>query len=102
MTTTTTTQISSAANMSLDKKDYHDFSKEDVEQIEHVDPLDYGKKDQSDLSGIESTAASTTAWLISIVVSIGGLLFGVYFTPCYDPSPDLPFQDMILAISPQS
>lgn len=33
--------------------------------------------DQDELSGIETTAASKAAWLISIVVSIGGLLFGM-------------------------
>ncbi|KAK4862326.1 hypothetical protein LT330_003464 [Penicillium expansum] len=63
--------------MRLDKeeKQLEDISKDSVEQIEHVDPSDY-VKDQSDLSSIEATAASKTAWLISIVVSIGGLLFG--------------------------
>jgi SP family myo-inositol transporter-like MFS transporter 13 len=29
-----------------------------------------------DLSGIEATATSKAAWLISITVSIGGFLFG--------------------------
>lgn len=29
------------------------------------------------LSGIEATAASKAAWLISITVSLGGLLFGM-------------------------
>ena len=29
-----------------------------------------------DLSGIEATAASKAAWLISITVSLGGFLFG--------------------------
>lgn len=64
--------------MSLDKEDkqLEDISKDSVEQIEHVEPLDY-VKDQSELSSIEATAASKTAWLISIVVSIGGLLFGM-------------------------
>ncbi|KAF4767285.1 hypothetical protein N7455_006978 [Penicillium solitum] len=52
-----------------------DISKDSVEQIEDAEPEDYVKV-QSDLSGIEATAASKTAWLISIVVSIGGLLFG--------------------------
>lgn len=63
--------------MSVDKKEspLDSFVKDKVEQIEHVESLD-GKKDQSQLSSIESTAASTAAWLISIVVSIGGLLFG--------------------------
>lgn len=68
--------------MSSDKTSHSDFpAKETVEQVEHVQPPDYGKNDQSELNGIESTAASKAAWLISIVVSIGGLLFGMYFTP---------------------
>lgn len=63
---------------SLDKKESHSDLpiKDDVEQIEHIEPLHY-EKDQSELSSIESTAASKAAWLISIVVSIGGLLFGM-------------------------
>ncbi|CAP93035.1 myo-inositol transporter [Penicillium rubens] len=62
--------------MSLDKeeKQLEDISKDNVEQIEHAEHFDL--KDQSDLSSIEATAASKTAWLICIVVSIGGLLFG--------------------------
>ncbi|OGE54417.1 hypothetical protein PENARI_c006G05147 [Penicillium arizonense] len=43
--------------------------------IEHVEPLAY-VKDQSNLSSIEATAASKTTWLIPIVVTIGGPLFG--------------------------
>ena len=46
----------------------------DIEEIELADPR--GWKHPADLSSIESTAASKTAWLIAIVVSIGGLLFG--------------------------
>ena len=61
--------------MSLEKKTYlSDDATKDVEEIEQIEPIDY--KNQTDLSSIESTAASKTAWLISIVVSIGGLLFG--------------------------
>lgn len=63
--------------MSLEKRegssDIH--IKDDVEQIDHCEAVEFSK-DQTDLSGIESTAASKAAWLISIVVSIGGLLFG--------------------------
>ncbi|OOQ82604.1 myo-inositol transporter [Penicillium brasilianum] len=51
------------------------FTKYGAEEIEHVKPSRLGN-DQSELSSIETTAASKTAWLISIVVSIGGLLFG--------------------------
>lgn len=50
-----------------------DQSKDNIEEIENVKVL----CDQSDLSNIEGTAASKAAWLISIVVSIGGLLFGM-------------------------
>lgn len=50
-------------------------AKEDREEIEHVKPLKL-EGDQFELSNIEDTAASKAAWLISIVVSIGGLLFG--------------------------
>lgn len=52
-----------------------DRAEEDSEEIEHAKPLGLGN-DQSELSNIEGTAASKAAWLISIVVSIGGLLFG--------------------------
>jgi SP family myo-inositol transporter-like MFS transporter 13 len=64
--------------MSLDKeeKKLENVSKDSIEQIEHVGPLDY-VKDQFDLSSIEATAASKTAWLIPVVVSIRGLLFGM-------------------------
>ncbi|KAI0011895.1 general substrate transporter [Xylariaceae sp. FL0662B] len=41
---------------------------EDV-QLKHAEEL-------TELSGIEATAASKAAWLISITVSLGGLLFG--------------------------
>jgi SP family myo-inositol transporter-like MFS transporter 13 len=50
-------------------------SQERIEDIshakEHADQL-------AELSGIEATAASKAAWLISITVSLGGLLFGTY------------------------
>jgi SP family myo-inositol transporter-like MFS transporter 13 len=39
---------------------------------EHADQI-------ANLSGIEATAASKAAWLISMTVSLGGLLFGMYF-----------------------
>jgi SP family myo-inositol transporter-like MFS transporter 13 len=41
---------------------------------EHADQI-------ANLSGIEATAASKAAWLISITVSLGGLLFGRTMTP---------------------
>jgi SP family myo-inositol transporter-like MFS transporter 13 len=37
---------------------------------EHADQI-------ANLSGIEATAASKAAWLISMTVSLGGLLFGM-------------------------
>jgi SP family myo-inositol transporter-like MFS transporter 13 len=52
-----------------------DPSAEYVEEIGDMKQLACST-DQDELSGIESTAASKAAWLISIVVSIGGLLFG--------------------------
>ncbi|KAJ6090378.1 Major facilitator superfamily domain general substrate transporter [Penicillium sp. IBT 16267x] len=45
-----------------------------VEEIENVKVDNVNL--QTELSGIESTAASKAAWLISIVVSLGGFLFG--------------------------
>lgn len=65
--------------MSSSKDDHKtdDASAEYVEEIGDVKQLDY-EKDQSELSGIESTAASKAAWLISFVVSIGGFLFGTF------------------------
>lgn len=61
--------------MSSDKKeDQRDEATNDIEEIELAEPLK--GNDQTNLSSIESTAASKTAWLIAIVVSIGGLLFG--------------------------
>ncbi|KAJ5676218.1 Major facilitator superfamily domain general substrate transporter [Penicillium macrosclerotiorum] len=63
--------------MSIDKGKVSPESlvKDEVEQIEDIEPVKL-RNDQSELSSIESTAASKAAWLISIVVSIGGLLFG--------------------------
>ncbi|CAI7621966.1 unnamed protein product [Penicillium manginii] len=52
-----------------------DPSAEYVEEIGDMKQLACST-DQDELSGIESTVASKAAWLISIVVSIGGLLFG--------------------------
>jgi len=42
---------------------------EDILESDHADQL-------AQLSSIEATAASKGAWLISITVSLGGLLFG--------------------------
>lgn len=48
----------------------------------HVETIERRKstsEEVTELSGIEETAASTAAWLISITVSIGGFLFGMCF-----------------------
>lgn len=65
--------------MSFDKKAKElDVPNNDhVEEIRDVEPVDFDKN-QADLGSIEATAASKAAWLISIVVSIGGFLFGRY------------------------
>lgn len=57
---------------SLDeKKDFNAADKiEDVSESENAQHL-------AELSSIEATAASKAAWLISITVSLGGLLFGM-------------------------
>ena len=44
---------------------------EDISASDHADQL-------AQLSSIETTAASKGAWLISITVSLGGLLFGMW------------------------
>jgi SP family myo-inositol transporter-like MFS transporter 13 len=54
-----------------EKKDFNTADKiEDVSESEHAQHL-------AELSSIEATAASKAAWLISITVSLGGLLFGM-------------------------
>jgi SP family myo-inositol transporter-like MFS transporter 13 len=54
-----------------EKKDFNAADKiEDVSESEHAQHL-------AELSSIEATAASKAAWLISITVSLGGLLFGM-------------------------
>jgi SP family myo-inositol transporter-like MFS transporter 13 len=46
-----------------------------TDKIEDVSDSAYAEH-LANLSSIEATAASKTAWLISITVSIGGMLFG--------------------------
>lgn len=58
----------------LETKDIKD------EQVEDVESRDSISDTIIDLSGIEATAASKAAWLISITVSIGGFLFGMSHT----------------------
>tara|TARA_R110002003_G_scaffold110_3_gene9263 strand:- start:1169 stop:1387 length:219 start_codon:yes stop_codon:yes gene_type:complete len=48
------------------------------EKIEDVTAAKQNADLLAELSGIEATAASRAAWLISITVSLGGLLFGMY------------------------
>ncbi|KAF2475058.1 putative transporter [Lindgomyces ingoldianus] len=49
---------------------------DDAEKIEKIGSAQDRANEIAELSGIEATAASKAAWLISIVVSLGGLLFG--------------------------
>lgn len=61
--------------MGLQRKDSDDLpAKQSIEEIESIKPS--ADEIQSELSGIEATAASKAAWLISVVVSLGGFLFG--------------------------
>ena len=46
------------------------------EHVEHAPRRQSVSEEVTELSGIEATAASKSAWLISITVSIGGFLFG--------------------------
>ena len=45
-------------------------------QEEYVERRKSTSEEVTELSGIEATAASKAAWLISATVSIGGFLFG--------------------------
>ena len=56
---------------------YLDTKSIEDEQVERVERKDSVSDTITDLSGIEATAASKAAWLISITVSIGGFLFGL-------------------------
>ncbi|KAJ4300947.1 hypothetical protein N0V90_003036 [Kalmusia sp. IMI 367209] len=62
----------------LEKKVHHDedfvSSSEKIEKIDTSGTVDAAQLHE--LSAIEQTAASKAAWLISIVISLGGLLFG--------------------------
>jgi len=57
-----------------EKKDLK-FGGSTTDKIEDVSDSAYAEH-LANLSGIEATAASKAAWLISITVSLGGLLFG--------------------------
>ncbi|KAJ9609378.1 hypothetical protein H2200_005705 [Cladophialophora chaetospira] len=47
-----------------------------ADQVEAIERRKSTSEELTELSGIEATAASKAAWLISITVSIGGFLFG--------------------------
>jgi SP family myo-inositol transporter-like MFS transporter 13 len=51
-------------------------SSDDVQQLEDAGRRLSTAEEVTRLSGIEDTAASKAAWLISITVSLGGFLFG--------------------------
>ena len=59
--------------MSLEKETSKGFG--DVHE-EHVERRQSTSEELVELSGIEATAASKAAWLISMTVSLGGFLFG--------------------------
>lgn len=62
-----------------DKKlDYNERSTS-IDKIEDVSNAREHADQIAELSGIEATAASKAAWLISMTVSLGGLLFGTYW-----------------------
>lgn len=54
-----------------------DFTRsESIDKVEDISSAREHAARIAELSGIEATAASKAAWLISITVSLGGLLFG--------------------------
>jgi SP family myo-inositol transporter-like MFS transporter 13 len=63
---------------SLDDKKDIKFDNSATDKIEDVSESENMHSQYlAELSGIEATAASKAAWLISITVSLGGLLFGM-------------------------
>jgi hypothetical protein len=72
-----------------------------ADQVEAVERRKSTSEELTELSGIEATAASTAAWLISITVSIGGFLFGVFSKMHVEPDEtNQPTQVTILATFP--
>ncbi|KAF2854699.1 myo-inositol transporter [Plenodomus tracheiphilus IPT5] len=61
---------------STEKKASHLERSSSIDQIEDVSAAREHADQIALLSGIEATAASKAAWLISVTVSLGGLLFG--------------------------
>lgn len=59
---------------------------------ERIEDADFKKGEgydhQAALSGIEETAASKAAWLITLTVSLGGFLFGMPVTSNHCNFPD--------------
>ena len=69
--------------MGLDEKSFEKSSESSAVEEEHAERRKSTSEEVTELSGIEATAASSAAWLISITVSIGGFLFGiVLLAPC--------------------
>ncbi|KAF1993779.1 putative transporter [Amniculicola lignicola CBS 123094] len=67
-----------AYETSNSSKDVH-FDADAKDHANHIEQVDTAQEHNDrlvELSGIEATAASKAAWLISITVSLGGLLFG--------------------------
>ena len=64
--------------MTLNEKADEKFAGFSAVQDEHVERRLSTAEEVTELSGIEATAASSAAWLISITVSIGGFLFGMF------------------------
>ena len=63
--------------MSLEKETNKGFGNQ-VQQEYVKERRQSTSQEATELSGIEATAASKAAWLISATVSIGGFLFGQY------------------------
>jgi SP family myo-inositol transporter-like MFS transporter 13 len=63
---------------SFDEKKDMKFDNNTTDKIEDVSTSSEHNDRLAELSAIEATAASKAAWLISITVSLGGLLFGMF------------------------
>jgi SP family myo-inositol transporter-like MFS transporter 13 len=59
-----------------DEKKIDPTRSDSIDKIEDISTAREHAEQIAQLSGIEATAASKAAWLISITVSLGGLLFG--------------------------
>lgn len=70
-----------AYDLKDEKTDFRDVKVDPHSSQEKIEDVSHAKEHAdhlAELSGIEATAASRAAWLISITVSLGGLLFGTY------------------------